>query len=622
MNNWLKKSLIARGAVAMASITLIALLNIFASVIVADRAQGDAAAINVAGSLRLHVTRLAYLLQKNPATVSQPELQQQAAMISSKMHSNDLARVLQYHHKDDVRALHDQLVSTWHNQIEPAFYDSSLSRIATRTYYDSYLDSLVNNADQLVALLQKESEAKIRLLLAIQGGSMVLTIIVIVMVLYRLNSSIVMPLRGLVDAAGRIRQRDFSVTLEHERDDELGQLADAFNRMSEELNLMYRDLEQKVADQTAELLRSNRSLQLMYNAARTLSMSPYSTVTLHEITQELIRTTGVRHVSLCLDNEKADGTFEPMFFRQQDLEDRCASSNCDDCYTNALLQADSSVEIDTSDPAFPVRINRSRYGILFVEPRPGQLLAPWQVDLFTAISDTIATAVSLEKKAENESRLMLAEERAAMARDLHDSLAQSLSYLKFQVSRWQMLQARAADENQLAEVVNDIREGLNGAYKQLRELLATFRLKISDPGLEPALKGTVAEFSQRGSLDIALDYGLRQTRLTPNEEIHVLQIIREALSNITKHAQATHVWIELTQTDEHTIHVCVDDDGIGLPPDTEKQHHYGLSIMKERAGYLNAKLQLGRSPRGGTRVCLEYQTDSTSTVSAQQVNYV
>lgn len=217
---------------------------------------------------------------------------------------------------------------------------------------------------------------------------------------------------------------------------------------------------------------------------------------------------------------------------------------------------------------------------------------------------------------------MLAEERAAMARDLHDSLAQSLSYLKFQVSRWQMLQARAADENQLAEVVNDIREGLNGAYKQLRELLATFRLKISDPGLEPALKGTVAEFSQRGCLDIALDYGLRQTRLTPNEEIHVLQIIREALSNITKHAQATHVWIELTQTDEHTIHVCVDDDGIGLPPDTEKQHHYGLSIMKERAGYLNAKLQLGRSPRGGTRVCLEYQTDSTSTVSAQQVNYV
>lgn len=193
----------------MASITLIALLNIFASVIVADRAQGDAAAINVAGSLRLHATRLGYLLQKDPATVSQPELQQQAALISSKMHSNDLARVLQYHHKDDVRALHDQLVSTWHNQIEPAFYDSSLSRIATRTYYDSYLDSLVNNADQLVALLQKESEAKIRLLLAIQGGSMVLTIIVIVMVLYRLNSSIVMPLRGLVDAAGRIRQRDF-----------------------------------------------------------------------------------------------------------------------------------------------------------------------------------------------------------------------------------------------------------------------------------------------------------------------------------------------------------------------------------------------------------------------------
>lgn len=620
MINWLKKSLIARGGIAMASITLIALLNIFASVIVADRAQGDAAAINMAGSLRMHVTRLGYLLQKEPA-VPLPQLQQQAAIISGKLHGNELARVLQYHRKGTVRNLHDQLISTWHNQVEPAFYDADLPRSSVRTYFDSYLESLVGKADQLVALLQQDSEAKIRLLLAIQGGSMVLTIIVVVMVLYRLNSSIVAPLRNLMGAADRIRARDFSVTLHHERDDELGQLAEAFNQMSQELNQIYSDLEQKVADKTAELVRSNRSLQLMYNAARTLSISPYSTAALGEITLELMHTTGVRHVSLCLDEHSQQNTFTPLFFREHELQERCGKSSCDECYDHAVLQADSGVDIDTSDPAFPVRINRNRYGILFVDPQPGQLLAPWQVDLFTAISDTIATALSLEKKAENESRLMLAEERAAIARDLHDSLAQSLSYLKFQVGRWKMLQARDAGGEQLEEVVDDIRDGLNDAYKQLRELLATFRLKISDPGLEPALKGTVAEFSQRASLDIHLDYGLRQSRLSPNEEIHVLQIIREALSNIVKHAHARNVWIQLAETGSHSIRVCVDDDGVGLPADTHKQHHYGLSIMKERAGYLNATLQLGPSPHGGTRVCLEYQSDVTSTVPAQ-VNYV
>ncbi|MEZ5508666.1 MAG: hypothetical protein R3F47_02035 [Gammaproteobacteria bacterium] len=77
----------------------------------------------------------------------------------------------------------------------------------------------------------------------------------------------------------------------------------------------------------------------------------------------MIRTTGVRHVSLCLDNKKADDSFDPLFFRQQDLDERCANSNCDDCYANALLQADSSVEIDTSDPSFPVRINREPLSI-------------------------------------------------------------------------------------------------------------------------------------------------------------------------------------------------------------------------------------------------------------------
>lgn len=622
MINWLKNSLIARGGIAMASISLIALLNIFASVIVADRAQGDAAAINVAGSLRLHATRLGYLLQKSSEAVSLPEIRQQAAMISSKMHSNDLARVLQYHQNDPVHNLYNQVVSTWHNQIESVFYDPTLSRKAMRTYYDSYLESLVQNADTLVVMLQKDSEEKIRILLAIQGGSMVLTFIVILIAMFRLNTSIVEPLHQLLEAARKIRSGDFSVTLDHERHDELGQLADAFNQMSQELNRMYSDLEQKVTDKTAELVRSNRSLQLMYNAARTLSMSPYSTAALGEITLELMRTTGVKHVSLCLEEHPQQKNLTPLFFRQHELEERCGKSSCDECYTHAVLQAEGSVEIDTCDPSFPVRLNRNRYGILFVQPQPGQLLAPWQIDLFTALSDTIATALSLEKKAENESRLMLAEERAAIARDLHDSLAQSLSYLKFQVGRWKMLQARNASTEQLEEVVDDIREGLNGAYKQLRELLTTFRLKISDPGLEPALKGTVAEFTQRANLVIHLDYGLRQAKLTPNEEIHLLQIIREALSNITKHAHAQNVWVTLSQQADNSIRVCVDDDGVGMPKETFKQHHYGLSIMKERAAYLNAELKMIDSPQGGTRVFLEYRTDIPSSNVPTQVNYV
>ena len=619
MFDWLRNSLIARGGVAMASITLIALLNIFASVIVADRAQGDAAAINIAGSLRLHATRLAYLLQKDEQAVSRLQLQQQAAIISGKLHSNDLTRVLQYHTNDDVHHLYSQIVSTWHNGIEPAFYDETLTRERLRTFYDGQLDALVQNADKVVLRLQIDSEAKIRSLLAIQGASMFLTIIVIFVAMYKLNTSIVTPLRKLLAAADRIRSGDFAVTLEHEMDDELGQLAATFNQMSQELNRMYGDLEKKVNDKTAELMRSNQSLQLMYNAARKLSVLPYSHKTLGEITLELMRTTGVKHVSVCLDEYSKEDGMTPLFFSDSEADERCEKNDCDECYLHSVRQANFGIDI--RDPAFPIRINRKRYGILFVEPLPGHMLAPWQIDLFNAISDTIATALSLEKKAENESRLMLAEERAAIARDLHDSLAQSLSYLKFQLGRWKMLQDKNAPRAQVDEVVDDIRDGLNGAYKQLRELLTTFRLKISDPGLEPALRGTVAEFSQRGDLEIQLDYGLRDTKLTPNEEIHLLQIVREALSNIVKHAQASNVMVSLSIDDEQMIQLQIEDDGVGLPKNTQKQHHYGLSIMKERASYLNAELQLSDSPMGGARVYLEYKHENSSIVPSQ-VSYV
>jgi two-component system nitrate/nitrite sensor histidine kinase NarX len=83
--------------------------------------------------------------------------------------------------------------------------------------------------------------------------------------------------------------------------------------------------------------------------------------------------------------------------------------------------------------------------------------------------------------------LALLEERAVIARELHDSLAQSLSYLKIQVGRLQLLPGGAEAAAQARDIVTELREGLNGAYRQLRELIATFRLKMEHPRLEDSL---------------------------------------------------------------------------------------------------------------------------------------
>ena len=169
----------------------------------------------------------------------------------------------------------------------------------------------------------------------------------------------------------------------------------------------------------------------------------------------------------------------------------------------------------------------------------------WKSQIITTISDNIATHLSLEEKADQDQRLSLMEERTVIARELHDSLAQSLSYQKIQVARLKASVKRNEPKAKTELVIQDLSEGLNSAYKQLRELLTTFRLKLSEANLRTALQNTVTEFNERGDLQIDLSFNIGAAHLRPNEEIHILQIVREALSNVLQHAKATHAEVAL-----------------------------------------------------------------------------
>lgn len=202
------------------------------------------------------------------------------------------------------------------------------------------------------------------------------------------------------------------------------------------------------------------------------------------------------------------------------------------------------------------------------------------------------------------------EERAALARELHDSLAQSLAYMKIQVSRLKPLIDNPQLDNpqrasEAAEVLGELREGLNSAYRQLRELLTTFRLRIEGEGLGAALKSTVSEFTNRSTVAITLDVHLAGSALTPHEEIHALQIVREALSNVLNHAQARHAHVSVNCDSDGSVSAIVTDDGIGIH-EVAGTHHYGMAIMEERARNLQGQLSVENLPDVGTRVTLRF----------------
>jgi two-component system nitrate/nitrite sensor histidine kinase NarX len=260
--------------------------------------------------------------------------------------------------------------------------------------------------------------------------------------------------------------------------------------------------------------------------------------------------------------------------------------------------------------SFPVADQGHRYGTLRVIPGGGRALEPWQIPLLEALANQLAAALNLQGRLREGRRLVLHEERSILARELHDSLAQSLSYLKIQAVRLEAaLSGKApAGSSGPHAIVSEMREGISSAYRQLRELLMTFRLKIGGEGLATALAETVDEFRLRADLEIAVDDRLAAGVLSPNEEVHVLQIVREALSNATRHARAGHVKVRLSSDAESgVVSVEVSDDGVGLGADSHRRGHYGLTIMRERASSLGGTIQIASTGSSGTAVRLRFR---------------
>lgn len=255
----------------------------------------------------------------------------------------------------------------------------------------------------------------------------------------------------------------------------------------------------------------------------------------------------------------------------------------------------------------PLQSPNGWLGILLLETEANHYFEDTELQLFEVTAQLLALSMGFQAREQESRRVALLEERAVIARELHDSLAQSLSYMKFQLARLQTNFGTHLIESGADGIVNDMREGLDNAYRELRELLTTFRVQMDVRGLDHVLEEAIQEFSQRSSLNITLDNRLQECRLSVNEEFHLLHVVREALSNIVRHSGAKKVTIALVLQSTGDVIVTVDDDGKGCTFDENKPHHYGLSIMTERAYCLGGTIEILPRRRGGTRVRLLFR---------------
>ncbi len=615
----IEKSIIFRMGALMVALVTLALASMLSSYFIADKAERDAEAVNLSGSLRMQSYRiLASIIavdQADPTALSSlpnstDSIRQSLDLLEQRLTSPILqAEAVEV--SDSILSSHYfSMREQWHREIRPKL-EMHLERESILTIEDlsALLGSFVDDLDKMVQLYQSQAEGRVANLRFVQILALFATLGLVILSLYILHHNVEVPLRLLTHTARRIGKGDFSSKVEISNQDELGLLARTINQMSADLAHMYATLETQVAQKTRELQQRAESLSFLYQVARQVSETELNTEQLQAWLQKLERITTVTDIDLCLKTAEASVPYEHIRSDYlKPLAERCNEQACVTCMDK---ENGSCIEEKQILLKYPLLKENTTFGVMVCATESDTSLQDWQHQVLQSFADQVAVSLSMRTQADQDRRVALMNERNVIARELHDSLAQALSYLKIQVTRLnRQLNKSGVHDEKLEEITLEIKEGITSAYRQLRELLTTFRLSVSEKGLHAAIAYTVEQVQEQNpSIRIELDYQTGDIPFSPHEEIHLLQLTREAIQNAARHSQGKHIEVNFSPLKDKRVKLCIRDDGIGIPKDPEKLNHYGMAIMRERSRNLNGELSIIKRPQGGTKVCFEFVPD-------------
>jgi two-component system nitrate/nitrite sensor histidine kinase NarX len=251
----------------------------------------------------------------------------------------------------------------------------------------------------------------------------------------------------------------------------------------------------------------------------------------------------------------------------------------------------------------PVRLHERLVGELNLFYRRSVLLSPEDKALLETLASHLAGAIESLRAGALEREAAVADERSLLARELHDSIAQSLSFLKIQAALLRD-EVRRDDKARVDTTLGELDAGIRESLADVRELLVHFRTRTNSEDIAPALRTTLAKFEHQTGLATYLLIEGEGLPLPVDVQVQVLHVVQEALSNVRKHAQAREVWVEVQQAPQWRVEVR--DDGIGFEADapTPDETHVGLRIMRERAQHIDATVEVASVPGSGTCVVL------------------
>ena len=275
-------------------------------------------------------------------------------------------------------------------------------------------------------------------------------------------------------------------------------------------------------------------------------------------------------------------------------------------------------EPDSTYILVPVNPTGSQRGMLYVETdAPGSVMAERDLEVLASYADTVGMALENTRlyreviaKRKMMDQLMShvntahEEERARIARELHDSVAQSL--LKIIYAAGFALDFLREDPRLAVDEVEEVQQRAKDCLRELREIMANLRPTSLDIlGLRETITRYAEQFEEEYAISTSVDLNGLEA-IPPSVELAIFRILQEELTNVRKHSNAESVRIR-TETSQGDLLLTVEDDGIGfdqemLAAELESGEHLGLMAIRERAELLGGQLVINSMPGMGTAI--------------------
>ena len=608
----LSKKLIRIGV----SLLVVALASIGLTLWVTWQLEGGAAAVNEAGRMRMQTWRLSSTVQSGLPHAEVQALVGQFDESLGLLRAGDPARPLFVPSDALVSRKFAVVESLWSVQRAQWLREQPLSAQDSLQTAGVFVDAI----DAFVLAIEQQLSRLTAILNLFQFVMMALAIGGAVVMLYTGYLFVINPLANLRQGLRKLESGDFTTRIEVDTQDEFGQVATGFNGMATRLQSLYEGLEAQVEAKTRHIEAQRARIETLYEVSAFLAEAN----TIEELSKgfaKRVRTVMKADAVAVRWSDEANQRYLMLAsdcFPQEMMEDErsllagaCACGNLKPDARTRVIPIVSHEHAPVRHCAragyeslvsVPIRLQQRLIGEIDLFFRSGVTLRTDEVELLDALASHLASALEGLRAAALEREAAVGEERALLARELHDSIAQSLAFLKIQV---QLLRS-ATQKEQAAQVqtaLDELDTGVRESINDVRELLVHFRTRTNTDDIEQALQETLQKFKHQTGLPTLLKVQGDGLPLPPDVQVQVLHVVQEALSNVRKHAGATHIDLDILKG--ACWRFVVRDNGIGFDLDRDHgESHVGMNIMRERAARIGAEVRVVSAEGQGTTVTL------------------